>query len=332
MRDFFISYTGADKAWAEGVARWLHEAGFTYTLQSRDFVAGSNFVIEMHEALQQCQRLILVLSPDYLTAKYPLVEWTAAFAKDPTGSASTLVGVRVRECQPAGLLKPIVYIDLVGLPVEQARGKFLSEIMAAVEGNRTIDESAATPASETKLPSVRQTATGKNITQVAGDYHHYEKPRIEKQIIQPREGAISPALRQQVQQWIESLVENTVGMSRDQAFGMWWNRFKNRFKLDKYEELLAADFAEAGNWYRQQMAILTRKLKVPAPDAWRHARIGAIKQAMRQLGYDDTNKAVFYQELATRLKMKKPFSSLKDLTKRDLERVYNLVLRDAREG
>jgi hypothetical protein len=51
MNDFFISYTGADKAWAEGLARWLDEAGFSYTLQAADFVAGSNFILQRHWAL-----------------------------------------------------------------------------------------------------------------------------------------------------------------------------------------------------------------------------------------------------------------------------------------
>jgi hypothetical protein len=332
MTDFFISYTGPDKAWAERLASWLDEAGFTYILQARDFVAGSNFVIQMHEALRKCQRMLLVLSPDYLSARFPLAEWTAGFAKDPTGAASTLIGVRVRECRPDGLLAPIVHIDLVDLSVVQARGRFLSEIMAAIETRRTLAAQSPTRAAETKPPSVSQTATGKNITQVAGDYNRYDSPPTQKIFITPGPNAIKPDQRQQVQSWIENLVENTVGIPRDRAFGMWWKRFKNRFGLDKYEELSATNFGNAGEWYRQQMAILTRKLKTKVPDAWRSARFGAIKKAMRKLGFDDTNKAVYYERIAARLKMKKPFSSLTDLTKRDLDRVYNLVTREARDN
>jgi len=40
----------------------------------------------------------------------------------------------------------------------------------------------------------------------------------------------------------------------------------------------------------------------------------------------------YYPELARRLRMKRAFISLKDITKRDLERVYGLVLRDARRS
>jgi hypothetical protein len=48
---------------------------------------------------------------------------------------------------------------------------------------------------------------------------------------------------------------------------------------------------------------------------------------MNQMG---VAKEVYYPRLAKRLRMKKPFSSLKDLTKRDLDRVYTMVMRDAR--
>jgi hypothetical protein len=37
----------------------------------------------------------------------------------------------------------------------------------------------------------------------------------------------------------------------------------------------------------------------------------------------------YYPEIASRLKMKKPFDSITKLTKTDLERVYRMVLKDA---
>jgi hypothetical protein len=41
-RDFFISYTGSDRTWAEWVAWQLEEAGYTTILQAWDFEAGSH--------------------------------------------------------------------------------------------------------------------------------------------------------------------------------------------------------------------------------------------------------------------------------------------------
>src|SRR5829696_4725671 len=43
--DFFISYTGADQAWAEWIAEQLEAAGYTTLLQAWDFRPGENFVL-----------------------------------------------------------------------------------------------------------------------------------------------------------------------------------------------------------------------------------------------------------------------------------------------
>jgi hypothetical protein len=136
MEDFFISYNKADKDYTQRIGNWLGQAGFTTILQTNNFVAGSNFVSEIHAALEQARRIILVLSPDYLRAPFTQAEWMAALVKDPTSKNRTLIPVRVRECKPVGLLRPIVYIDLVGLSIKKAKAKFLAEIQAVIKGKR----------------------------------------------------------------------------------------------------------------------------------------------------------------------------------------------------
>ena len=180
---------------------------------------------------------------------------------------------------------------------------------------------------ELKQSTINQIASGHRITQVAGDYHYYEKPPKPKVMITPAEGAVSLPEQRQINTWIESLVESTVGMSKSAAFGMWRNRFKHRFGLTRSEQLLSIQMPDAEAWYRQQLAILKRGWKTKAPDAWRNARYAAIHIAIKQMGVD---KLTYYAEIARRLKMKKPFTSLTELTKIDLERAYTMGLRDAR--
>lgn len=127
-KDFFISYTGADKQWAEWIAKTLKAEGFTVRIQLLDFGPGKNFVLEMHKAAQECTRTMPVYSPDYFKALFTHPEWAAAFVIDPTGKDQRLVPVRVRECKPDGILKPIVYIDLVGLKEPAAKEKLLHEV------------------------------------------------------------------------------------------------------------------------------------------------------------------------------------------------------------
>lgn len=128
MVDFLISYTAADQAWAEWIAWVLEEARFKVIVQKWDFAAGSNFVLEMQKAAAAAKRTIAVLSPDYLKSHFGAPEWAAALAQDPEGMERKLVPVRIRECDPAGLLKAIVYIDLVDLGEEAAQQQLLRRL------------------------------------------------------------------------------------------------------------------------------------------------------------------------------------------------------------
>lgn len=162
---------------------------------------------------------------------------------------------------------------------------------------------------------------------VGGDFVNYQQPPKQRIMVERREGAISTAQEREITIWIEKLAEATVGMTRKSAFGMWGARFNNRFGLARRGDLPSNSFLEAETWYRQQAAILVRKLKSKAPDAWRHARYGAIHKAMAAMGIE---KLPYYQQVAARLKIQ-PFSSLTELTKRDLDRVYGMALRDVRQ-
>src|SRR5271167_4534433 len=123
--DYFISYTSPDKTWAEWIGWVLEEAGATVCLQVWDFAPGSNFVLEMQRAAASANRTIAVLSPDYLTSRFGAPEWAAAFAQDPGGLSRKLVPVRVRDCALDGLLRTIVYIDVVSLDEAAARKQLL---------------------------------------------------------------------------------------------------------------------------------------------------------------------------------------------------------------
>ena len=128
--DFFISYNGADKTWAEGIAWQLEEERFTTILQAWDFRPGGNFVLKMQEASEKANRTIAVLSPNYLNADFTQPEWAAAFKRDPQGAKGILVPVMVRDCKRelAGLWPQIIYIDLVDLNEQAARKALLNGI------------------------------------------------------------------------------------------------------------------------------------------------------------------------------------------------------------
>jgi len=125
---FFISYNQVDRSWAEWVAWQLEQSGYKTVIQAWDFRPGSNFVLEMDKATKEVERIIVVLSQDYLDASFTHTEWTAALAQDPEGKRGTLLPVRVRECESKGLMAQVIFIDLVGLEEEPARKRLLDGV------------------------------------------------------------------------------------------------------------------------------------------------------------------------------------------------------------
>ena len=90
--DFFVSYTGADRAWAEWIA-W-------------------------HEPLSLFQWDFILVRLTRTGHPPP--------AKDPSGEHGLLLPVRVSDVEPPGLLKTRTYVDLVGRDANSARATLLA--------------------------------------------------------------------------------------------------------------------------------------------------------------------------------------------------------------
>jgi len=128
MKDFFVSFNSADKQWAEWISWTLEEAGYQVVFQHWDFRPGGNFVLEMQKAAEGTRKTLIVLSDHYLKADYTQPEWTAAFVDDPRGDQRKLIPLRVAPCSPTGLLKPLIFADLVGLSQDEAKQTVLTAV------------------------------------------------------------------------------------------------------------------------------------------------------------------------------------------------------------
>ena len=132
--DFFISYTQADRAWAEWIAWILEEDGHRVLVQAWDFVPGTNWIQSMQAGTRDAARTIAVLSGDYLKSVYGGAEWQAAWASDPEGTGRKLLTVRVAECDRPGLLAGVVGVDLFGLAEATAKARLRRMVSAAIAG------------------------------------------------------------------------------------------------------------------------------------------------------------------------------------------------------
>jgi len=127
-KKFFISYNKSDEEKAKWIAYTLEKNGYTTIIQCWDFKPGQNFVVEMHNASIISERTIAVLSDNYLESLYCQAEWATAFSNDPSGDRRPLIPIRVSECTPQGLLKTIIYSDIVGLSEEEATETLLKSV------------------------------------------------------------------------------------------------------------------------------------------------------------------------------------------------------------
>jgi hypothetical protein len=134
--DFFVSYTQADRAWAEWIAWALEEEGYRVLIQAWDFAPGTNWAHMMQAGTRGAKRTIAVLSDAYSESVYGGAEWQAAWIRDPLGADRKLLVVRVEECERPGLLAAIVGPDLFRLSEPEARDGLLKMAAAAVTGQR----------------------------------------------------------------------------------------------------------------------------------------------------------------------------------------------------
>lgn len=150
--DFFISYTQADRAWAEWIAWTLEEDGHRVLVQAWDFVPGSNWTQYMQDGATKAERTIAVLSADYLESQFGTAEWLAAWMHDPSGRDRKLLTVRVAECERPGFLGSVVGVDLF----DRGEAKAKATLRRAVSGMIT---GRVKPPTKPDFPPVRRAVT-----------------------------------------------------------------------------------------------------------------------------------------------------------------------------
>jgi tetratricopeptide (TPR) repeat protein len=137
--DFFIGWAGADAPFAAEIGRILEDAGHTVVLQQWDF-ANRNFMERMDWALESAERVIALLSNEYLASDHCAAEWQDAIAHDPLNKQGRLIVLRVAEAAPTGLLTALAYWDLV--PVRGDGALLRDIVLAAIKPGRHKDDGA----------------------------------------------------------------------------------------------------------------------------------------------------------------------------------------------
>jgi len=134
-RDFFISFNGADLAYAEAIDKALKEAGFTTYFHPVDLAAGGNILIWMDVALDNSAQTLALYSPAYTsdTAVYSKAERYATLWQDPVSDKRKLIPVLLKDTTFTPLMAPIKYIDVRGKMQADAAAYVVQQLNTGAE-------------------------------------------------------------------------------------------------------------------------------------------------------------------------------------------------------
>lgn len=340
MKDFFISYNKADRVIAITINAWLQDAGFSTICQAIDFTPGANFVLEMDKALKECEKTLLILSPDYLAAPFPQTEWAATFAQDPTGEKRKLFPVRVRACELQGILATVVYLDLVGLTLEQMEEKLIAELkgqpeppIAAVKKSRKAAKKT-TATKPAKSQSASMSIQGNNNIQAGRDVIMTQKHVTKSPPVVPQSQHITDSQAKQILDALNDLGKRDFEAGKGDTYASWKSRFykcpwlkSKDAGITSYKLVPAEQFDDAISWIQQQKAMNRPALRRTQNDTWRNDHYTKIYAAAKTLQW---GKSDIYSYAAEYLNLKKPITSLKDLGEQNLKALAGAMYRKSR--
>jgi TIR domain len=126
---FFISFNSADQTKAHWVAWTLKEAGHEVAVHDWEIPAGGNAPLWMNNKLAWADRLIAVISPDYVPTRYSPMEWAAQIWNDPDGTRGAVIPVIVRlTSKIPPLLNGLSRIDLTNCSEAEAKRRLITGV------------------------------------------------------------------------------------------------------------------------------------------------------------------------------------------------------------
>jgi SAM-dependent methyltransferase len=110
----FLSYArvDADRKFVSDLYRRLKQDGIDCFFDEVWLAPGANFVLQISEAVEKCNYLVMVMSRAYFSARFAPSEWSAVLAGDPKNERGRLVPLLREDCELPALIKPLLFIDV----------------------------------------------------------------------------------------------------------------------------------------------------------------------------------------------------------------------------
>lgn len=108
----FISYSHKDKAWVRDyLLTKLEDNGILCHIDYRDFEIGTASLINMEQAVEKCQKTILVWTPNWVNSEFTTFEGLMLQTSDPAGLNKRIFPIMLKECTPPKRLSIFTYAD-----------------------------------------------------------------------------------------------------------------------------------------------------------------------------------------------------------------------------
>jgi len=95
----FLSHSGKDKDFVRELYRRLTRDGVSCFFDIESIGWGGNWVRALERALDECEFVVLVLSPDFCNSEWVEAERTSSIADDPAGLRRKLLPLMLRPCR-----------------------------------------------------------------------------------------------------------------------------------------------------------------------------------------------------------------------------------------
>ncbi|MDQ6482508.1 RNA-binding domain-containing protein [Dyadobacter sp. LHD-138] len=183
-------------------------------------------------------------------------------------------------------------------------------------------------------PRIKQHARGKNIQQIGQNFGKIittKKIQHVTEVVYDKDAHITDQQAKLIKDKVDEIVEiyESAGKFKDSAtkgkfYATTWSGIKNRFSVTKYTLLQKHQFDECMQWLQSQIAAKHRPvLRKHNNPVWKRDMYASIYAKSR----NDWNmdKDDLYEFASSRLKLKNPISSLKDLSDVNLKKLYGLL-------
>ena len=110
----FLSYahSESDREFVKSLYERLEQGGISCFFDEKSLEPGANFILKISEAIDECNYLVMVMSPAYFSAGFASTEWGAVLSTDPKNERGRLIPLLREECEIPALLSQLSYTDM----------------------------------------------------------------------------------------------------------------------------------------------------------------------------------------------------------------------------